>query len=110
MLKDRGLKKWQGMMITEHVELIKEMDREAAVEKRRTLSEWELEDLQMTINQALQQNIVVNLDVWEGDRYTKHKGVIKAIDSNTLNLATLNSIKSISLKNIHEAKLDEYFD
>lgn len=109
MLKDRGIKKWQGLMMTEHVAALRKMDNELTQEQQKSLSDWEFEDLQMTISQALQQNLAITLEVWEGDKYTKCKGVIKAIDSTTLNLATLNSIKSISLRNIHAASLDEHF-
>lgn len=109
MLKDRGIKKWQGMMMTEHVAALRKMDNELMQEQPKMLSDWELEDLQMTINQALQQNISINLMVWEGDRYKKYTGIIKTIDSNILNLEILNSVKSISLRNIHAASLDEHF-
>ncbi|KYG90884.1 hypothetical protein A0U40_17600 [[Bacillus] sp. KCTC 13219] len=110
MLKDRGLKKWQGMMMTEHVEMIKEMNLEVTLEKSRTLSDWELENLQQVINQAMQQKLEVKLEVWEGNGHVPLNGIIKAINRNILILETDTITKSIPLSDILDAELEEYFD
>ncbi|WP_107841933.1 YolD-like family protein [Metasolibacillus meyeri] len=109
MLKDRGIKKWQGMMMTEHVAALRKMDNELTQEQPKSLSDWELEDLQMTIQRAINENTAIVFDVWRENGYVKLGGTIKSINNNALLLETLNEVKSIALSDIHGANLNEYF-
>ncbi len=112
MIKDRGTIKWTAMMLPEHVQKIKQWRREAYAEAPRTLSEWELEDLQQTINQAFKQHKIVTISTWQEAKYVQWTGTITALDeSQQLVLETLTAVKRISFHSIHAARLeDEIYD
>lgn len=112
MIRDRGTIKWTAMMLPEHIQQIKQWKREAYAEAPRTLSEWELEDLQQTINQAFKQHKIVTISTWQGAKYVQWTGTIIALDkSQQLVLETLTAVKRIPFHLIHAAHLeDESYD
>jgi len=112
MIRDRGTIKWTAMMLPEHVQKIKQWKREAYAEAPRTLSEWELEDLQQTINQAFNQHKTVTISTWQEAKYVQWTGTITALEeSQQLVLETLSAIKRIPFHSIHAAQLeDESYD
>ncbi|UZM97934.1 YolD-like family protein [Lysinibacillus sp. MHQ-1] len=63
MIKDRGNIKWASMMMPEHLDLLREC-KEVYTTQPRELTEWELEELQQTIDTAYQQQQDVQLNVW----------------------------------------------
>ncbi|WKT74951.1 YolD-like family protein [Lysinibacillus fusiformis] len=112
MIRDRGTIKWTAMMLPEHVQKIKQWKREAYAEAPRTLSEWELEDLQQTINQAFNQHKTVTISTWQEAKYVQWTGTITALEeSQQLVLETLTAVKRIPFHSIHTAHLeDESYD
>lgn len=112
MIKDRGTIKWTAMMLPEHIQKIKQWKREAYAEAPRTLTEWELEDLQQTINQAFKQHKTVTITTWQEAKYVQWTGTITALDeSQQLVLETLTAVKRIPFHSIHAAHLeDESYD
>ncbi|WP_433594986.1 YolD-like family protein [Lysinibacillus xylanilyticus] len=112
MIRDRGTIKWTAMMLPEHIQKIKQWKREAFAEAPRTLSEWELEDLQQTINQAFKQHKTVTISTWQEAKYVQWTGIITALDeSQKLVLETLTTVKRIPFHSIHAARLeDESYD
>lgn len=56
MIKDRGNIKRAAMMMPEHLDFLKEFKQENT-EQSRELTEWELEELQQTIDQAFNQQM-----------------------------------------------------
>lgn len=110
MIKDRGNIKWASMMLPEHLELLREY-KEEQMEQPRELTEWELEELQKTINQALNQQLAIKLEVWKDAKITQWTGIIKSINTNELILETLLKTKSIPIQSIQSAQLDaDYYD
>lgn len=109
MIKDRGTIKWTAMMLPEHVQKIKEWKRETYAEAPRTLSEWELEDLQQIIDQAFNQQKIVTITAWQEAKYVQWTGTITALEMELqqLVLETLTAIKRISFHLIHAARLDD---
>ncbi|MGE7020396.1 YolD-like family protein [Solibacillus cecembensis] len=113
MIQDRGNIKWTAMMLPEHLELLREYKQADHVEPIKVLTEWELEELQQTIDQAINQQLDIKLNVWENGKYTQWTGIIKSINSNTneLTLETLLKTKRIPLSYVQSAQLEvDYYD
>ena len=112
MIKDRGNIKWGSMMLSEHLKLLREWKKEDYA-KKRELSEWELEELQRTIDQAFNQQKYVKLNVWNEGKIIQWVGIINSINLNTneLILDTLLKTKRISIHSIQAAQLEvDYYD
>ncbi|WP_155592313.1 YolD-like family protein [Lysinibacillus cavernae] len=110
MIQDRGTIKWASMMLPEHLELLREYKQERT-EQPKELTEWELEELQKTINQAFNQQLDIKLEVWKNYKITQWTGIIKSINTNDLILETLLKTKSIPIQSIQSAQLDaDYYD
>lgn len=112
MIQDRGTMKWTALMLPEHVEKIKEWKQEVFAESPKELTEWELEDLQQTMNQAINERLIIILSVWEVSKYVEWIGTIESIipDTKELVLQNLTKVKRIPLQNIHSARLENYYD
>ncbi|MDD1505494.1 YolD-like family protein [Lysinibacillus sp. CNPSo 3705] len=110
MIQDRGNIKWASMMLPEHLELLREYKQERT-EQPRELTEWELEELQKTIDQAFNQQLEIKLEVWKNYKITQWTGIIKSMNTNELILETLLKTKSIPIQSIQSAQLDaDYYD
>jgi len=110
MIKDRGNIKWASMMLPEHLELLREYKQELT-EQPKELTEWELEELQNTIDQAFNQQLDIKLEVWKDYKITQWTGTIKSINTHELILETLLKTKSIPIQSIQSAQLDaDYYD
>ncbi|KMY31857.1 hypothetical protein ACZ11_06615 [Lysinibacillus xylanilyticus] len=112
MIQDRGNIKWASMMLPEHLELLREFKQEHT-EQPRELTDWELEELQQTIDQAYNQQINIKLEVWMDSKTTQWNGIIKSINFNTneLILETLIKTKRIPIQYIQSAQQEvDYYD
>lgn len=110
MIKDRGNIKWASMMMPEHLDGLREYKQDFTVQQRE-LTEWELEDIQQTIDQAYNQQIDVKLEVWTAGKSTQWTGIIKSINTTELILETLLKTKTIPLHSVQSAQLDaDYYD
>ena len=111
MIQDRGNIKWASMMLPEHLELLREYKQQERTEQPRELTEWELEELQKTIDQAFNQQLDIKLDVWKDYKITQWTGIIKSMNTNELILETLLKTKSIPIQSIQSAQLAaDYYD
>ncbi|MEG0450638.1 MAG: YolD-like family protein [Lysinibacillus sp.] len=106
MLRDRGNIKWTAMMLPEHVQLLRRWEQDEATELPKEKTEWELEELQQTIQQAVVTKRPVMLKLWLNEVWRSEIGVITATDSTRrqLLLETAVSIKRIELHTIHTAQ------
>ncbi|UPW81545.1 YolD-like family protein [Lysinibacillus sp. Ag94] len=110
MIQDRGNIKWASMMLPEHLELLREYKQERT-EQPRELTEWELEELQKSIDQAFNQQLEIKLEVWKDYKITQWTGIIKSMNTNELILETLLKTRSIPIQSIQSAQLDaDYYD
>ncbi|WGT38098.1 YolD-like family protein [Lysinibacillus sp. 1 U-2021] len=110
MIKDRGNIKWASMMMPEHLDVLREYKQDTTIQ-RRDLNEWELEEIQQTIDQAYNQQIDVKLEVWTAGKSTQWTGIIKSINTTELILETLLKTKIIPLHSVQSAQLDtDYYD
>lgn len=110
MIKDRGNIKWGAMMMPEHLDYLKGYKNDFTVQQRE-LTEWELEDIQQTIEQAYHQQLDVKLEVWTAGNTAQWTGIIKSINTTELILETLLRTKAIPFNSIQSAHLDaDYYD
>lgn len=112
MIKDRGNIKWASMMMPEHLDVLREYKQDTTIQ-RRDLNEWELEEIQQTIDQAFSQHLDIKLEAWQDNKIIQWTGTIKSINFNTneLILDTLLKTKRIPIQNIQSAQLEaDYYD
>ncbi|MFJ7935995.1 YolD-like family protein [Sporosarcina sp. NPDC096371] len=65
MIKDRGIIKWQGMMLTEHNVEMKSWKAKDNYTERPELDEWDLQAMQYEIEVAHRRQCVANVKYWE---------------------------------------------
>lgn len=112
MIKDRGNIKWASMMMPEHLDVLREYKQDTTIQ-RRDLNEWELEEIQQTIDQAYSRQLDIKLEMWQDNKIIQWTGTIKTINFNTneLILDTLLKTKRISIQSIQSAQLEaDYYD
>lgn len=112
MIKDRGNIKWASMMMPEHLDVLREYKQDTTIQ-RRDLNEWELEEIQQTIDQAHSRQLDIKLEMWQDNKIIQWTGTIKTINFNTneLILDTLLKTKRIPIQNIQSAQLEaDYYD
>lgn len=80
MIKDRGMKKWQGLMLTEHVNMLKDWRKECESVKRPELGEWELDLIQEEIEIALRSKCQTHFKMWIDGNIIERQGTIEEID------------------------------
>lgn len=107
MLNDRGSIKWTSLMLPEHLEEIKRWKKEQYYDKKRDLTEWELEEIEQTIQRAFKLQKVVKLTLWDHNKFQDQCGLITGTDvyKKQLLLETDLSIKRISFDLIQKAAL-----
>ncbi|WP_342441726.1 YolD-like family protein [Lysinibacillus sp. FSL K6-0075] len=107
MLNDRGSKKWTAMMLPEHLDLIKTWKQEQFYDKKRDLTEWELEEIEQTIQRAFKMNTLVKLTLWDHNKLHNEVGVVTGTDAykKELLLETNTSIQRIAFNKIQKASL-----
>lgn len=113
MIKDRGTIKWTAMMLPEHVKMLRDWEKEEDFLLPKEKTEWELEELQQTIQQATRTKKSLHLTLWSNQSWHHETGIITATDTakRELLLETESTVKRVLLSSIYAAKLmDEYDD
>ncbi|MFJ3386822.1 YolD-like family protein [Lysinibacillus sp. NPDC086135] len=107
MLNDRGNMKWTAMMLPEHIVQLKEWKRERFYDKKRELTEWELEEIEQTIQRAFKLRKLITLTLWQNLNLHAKTGLVTGMDSykKELLLDTDISVKHNSFNDIQDAKL-----
>lgn len=100
-IKDRGIIKWQGMMLTEHVELIRAWYDEDKYDVKPDLDEYDLQLLQEELVLAAQRRCQVKMKSCKDKKFHYHIGVIQQIDSFT------RSIVYEDLEGVHRLPMNE---
>lgn len=98
------------MMMPEHLDVLREYKQDTTIQ-RRDLNEWELEEIQQTIDQAYSQQLDIKLEAWQDNKIIQWTGTIKSINFNTneLILDTLLKTKRIPIQSIQSAQLEADF-
>lgn len=69
--KDRGVIKWDSIMLPEHVEMLKEVFREEEKKEKPILDEQQTIEINATLKHALQEDLSVRiLYFYEHDEHT----------------------------------------
>lgn len=74
-LKDRGMMKWQGMMLTEHIKMLEEWDNEYENVERPQLEDWEQDLIAEEIERAFKSKSTVRLSYWSNGQLKEDYGV-----------------------------------
>lgn len=104
--RDRGRIKWTAMMLTEHVQKLKEWMDEDNYEERPLLEEFDLQAIQEEIELAYKSKCQVLVKTWDNGVVKKYQGTIVGMDFQLmLVILKVNSnIEKISVKNIVSAQ------
>ncbi len=107
MLKDRGNMKWTAMMLPEHLEKIREWKQEQFYDKKRDLTDWELEEIEQTIQRAFKLRKLVTLTLWHNHNFHDETGLVTGMDQlkKEMLLDTDIAIKRILFDDVQSAKL-----
>lgn len=82
-IKDRGVIKWQGLMLTEHVELIKAWYAEDKHDAKPELDEYDLQLLQEELVLAAQRKCLVKMKSWRDKKFHYHIGMIQDLNAHS---------------------------
>ncbi|MEG0473767.1 MAG: YolD-like family protein [Solibacillus sp.] len=112
MNKDRGTKKWTAMMLPEHIQRLRDWEKEIAYIAPKEKTEWELEELQQTIEQAYKQRFTVTFSIFKQGKWTVELGVITALEiaKRQLLIETEIAVKKLDFAMIQAAQLVENYD
>lgn len=107
MLNDRGNIKWTSMMLPEHLVEIKKWKQEQFHDKKRDLTEWEIEEIEQTIQRAFKLRKLVKLTLWEHNKPHNLVGLVTGADvyKKELLLDTDLAVKHITFDKIQNASL-----
>ena len=100
--RDRGRIKWTAMMLTEHVQKLREWTNEDDYEERPSLDEFDLQLIQDEIELAYKSKGQVLIKTWNNGHLEKHRGIIEGIDFQLM-MIVLNvspGLERISVKDI----------
>ncbi|MEX3623557.1 YolD-like family protein [Viridibacillus arvi] len=77
---DRGNKKWTSLMLPEHLTMLKEWKKEQNYIKRPEIDEYQLEDFQMIMSQALTTQQPVLIKTWNDGEIFTVEGLLQDVD------------------------------
>lgn len=81
MLHDRGNMKWTSLMLPEHLVQLKEWKKEQYYDKKCDLTEWELEEIEQTIQRAFKLRKIVKLTLWNHNILQNQVGLITGVET-----------------------------
>ena len=64
MLRDRGMKKWQGFFLPEHIKLVKEEFENQNKIKQPILDEDKLNDIDILIHEGMEDNLLLKFSLF----------------------------------------------
>lgn len=116
MIRDRGNKKWTSIFIPEHVEMLREMNRDYYREYKPVLDEFHMTEMAELVSRAREHRLPVDLTVWvaetadgRGHRSTL-KGYVFATDAltKTVRIRTaLGEIEYVKFADVLAVKVDD---
>lgn len=77
---DRGMKKWQGLMLTEHVKLIRELSANDNYIQQTLLDDWELQQIQEELEVAYKRQCMAEVTAWRKGKHITYIGKISELD------------------------------
>lgn len=112
MNKDRGNLKWTAMMLPEHIQLLREWEKELAYTAPKEKTEWELEELQQTIEQAYKQGLAITFSICKQGIWSVELGVITALEiaKRQLLVETETAVKKLDFAWIQTVQVVDSYD
>lgn len=80
MLKERGMKKWQGFILPEQVEAMAWLADEMAKVDKPVVDEYQRIDFDSRVDFAMEFNLPVEFTVWTAGKFSKVSGHVKYVD------------------------------
>ena len=107
MINDRGNIKWTSLILPEHLVEIKKWKQEQFYDKRRELTDWELDEIEQTIQRAFKMKERVKLTLWSNNKFHDIAGIVTGVDvfKKELLLETDAAIKHILFEQLQKATL-----
>ncbi|MER2088342.1 MAG: YolD-like family protein [Sporosarcina sp.] len=102
MNRDRGRIKWTAMMLTEHLEKLRDWTGEDDYEVKPDIDEWTLQEFQQQLDIAYQSQCEVRIKTWEKGTLVDTIGILKRLD-NRLQLIYITAgmeVRKISLNTV----------
>ncbi|AYA77316.1 YolD-like family protein [Bacillus sp. Y1] len=82
MIKDRGTKKWQGFFMTEHTELLRELNTEYNFVKKPIVDEYQMAEFDERICYAMEYALPIKFTIWEAGKTAEVVGRVHYVDVN----------------------------
>lgn len=79
-IKDRGIIKWQGMFLPEHVEMIRAWREEDNRVEKPDLTDFDLQLIQEELEIAMKRRCMVKIQTWKDAQFYYHEGIVEDID------------------------------
>lgn len=79
-IKDRGTLKWQGMFLTEHVQMLRDLAEEEKRTPRPNLDEYDMQLISEEMDLAMKRECNIIIHTWRDGKITRHHGMIDRID------------------------------
>jgi YolD-like protein. len=108
-LKDRGLKKWTAFMLPEHVEMMKEFDRDDFVQKP-IIDEYMVQEFESKIQYAFESRCKIAFKVWREGFTEDVSGYVHRLDPFTKEIGIqdeMGRVKRVQFKDIIDMQVAE---
>jgi len=79
-LQDRGMMKWQGMMLTEHVTMLRSYKHEIKMTPRPDLDEWDYDAINHTLDMAIKSKADTKVKLWRDGQFIYKRGIVENVD------------------------------
>lgn len=96
-IKDRGLIKWQGMFLNEHVKMLRDLAEEDKRMPQPNLDAYDMHLIQEEMDLALKRQCNVIIHTWRDGKVTRHYGTIQDINVATRILTYADPFKDRTL-------------
>lgn len=83
-VRDRGMQKWRGLMLSEHLAEINNWMDKDHYDERPELSEWDLQSIQEEIEVAYKRKCQTLVRTWKDGKIMTRGGIIEGIDLRTM--------------------------
>ena len=99
-LKDRGIIKWQAAsFLPEQVSSLKDLVKDYYSTEKPKLDEYQVEEYENKINQAMEHSSPVKFTTWEDGYEWVYSGIVKRLDPfNKIILLELNNEEKYTMK------------
>ena len=78
---DRGIKKWQGFFMTEHIKMLEDADLDSYKQPRPQLVEGQIEDMERMLSEGLGKQSLLEITIWQKGISHSKMELIKKLDA-----------------------------